>query len=234
MTHTPRFDTIAAASAAVIWNKKERQKMDKYTHDVVAAAEAANGWNAADPEMKFDAKFNTYDEAAAKAAEKNHNPWKDPAEKLNPEDATTGLRYNKGKNKLDLIPPEWSWALGLVLTTGAEKYAPRNWELGMPYSDVLGPLERHLQKWKAGERYDVTDADGTPGTGCHHLAVVAWNALALMTYDLREIGDDDVTQDLIAIFDKIQKRGNNVADGEVRVYSRKKETEDAVDTSDRS
>ena len=119
-----------------------------------------------------------------------------------------GLRYDKGKNRLDLIPPEWLWALGLVMTQGAKKYADRNWEKGMAYSSVMGPLKRHLEKYNAGERYDMFDADGTPGTGCHHLAIVAWNALALMTYDLREIGDDDVTMDLIALFDQIQNKNS--------------------------
>lgn len=102
-----------------------------------------------------------------------------------------GLRYDTAKNRLDLIPPEWTWALGLVMTKGALKYAPRNWERGMAWSKVVGPLKRHLEKWLAGEVYDI----GTPealGTRCHHLAQVAWNALALMSYELRGLGHDDV------------------------------------------
>lgn len=99
---------------------------------------------------------------------------------------TEGLRYDEGKNRLDLIPPEWEWELGRVLTEGAKKYADRNWELGMDYSKVVGPLRRHLNAYLRGERIDPTD-------GTYHAAKVAWNALVLMTYDLRKIGKDNVT-----------------------------------------
>ena len=96
-----------------------------------------------------------------------------------------GLRYDTGKVRLDLLPAEWIWGLGQVMTAGAAKYEPRNWEKGMAWSKVLGPMLRHVFKWMAGETYD-------PETGCHHLAMVAWNALALMVYQLRMIGQDDV------------------------------------------
>ena len=99
--------------------------------------------------------------------------------------APTGLRYDTGKVRLDLLPAEWIWGLGQVMTAGAAKYEPRNWEKGMAWSKVLGPTLRHWVKWLAGEMYD-------PETECHHLAMVAWNALALMVYQLRMIGTDDV------------------------------------------
>ena len=99
--------------------------------------------------------------------------------------AAAGLRYDTGKVRLDLLPPEWEWALGQVMTAGALKYEPRNWEKGMAWSKVLGPMRRHIVTWLAGETYDAE-------TGCHHLAMVAWNALALMVYQLRMIGEDNV------------------------------------------
>lgn len=95
-----------------------------------------------------------------------------------------GLRYNAGKNQLELIPVEWTWALGLVLTSGAIKYAIRNWERGMKWSYLIGCISRHVAKFMCGERYDAE-------SGCHHMAHVAWNALALMSYDIREIGERD-------------------------------------------
>lgn len=36
---------------------------------------------------------------------------------------TAGLKYDSGKPRLDLVPPEAVMALGYVLTYGAEKYA---------------------------------------------------------------------------------------------------------------
>lgn len=73
------------------------------------------------------------------------------------------------------------------MTEGSVKYPARNWEEGMPWSKIMGPLERHLMKFKAGEQYDLE-------TGCHHMAMVAWNALSLLTHDLRGLGVDDLAR----------------------------------------
>lgn len=100
-----------------------------------------------------------------------------------------GLRYNRGKTKLELIPPEWVYALGLVLTRGSMKYAIRNWERGMAWSICVGCTARHLFCFVCGERYDKE-------TGCHHLAMAAWNCLALMSYDVRGIGENDLVGDM--------------------------------------
>lgn len=96
-----------------------------------------------------------------------------------------GLRKDDGKNMLDLIPLEWIWGLGEVLTQGAEKYAIRNWERGMKWSKMIGCGLRHVVKFACGERYD-------PESGCHHLLHAAWNFLALMSYDLRGVGENDL------------------------------------------
>lgn len=97
---------------------------------------------------------------------------------------TRGLRYNKGKRRYDLLPPDSLAVLADVLTVGAEKYAERNWEAGMPYKDALGSLERHLQDWKAGE-------DNDKESGLSHLAHVMCNAMFLLTWQLRNLGEDD-------------------------------------------
>lgn len=96
-----------------------------------------------------------------------------------------GLRYNAGKNRIDLLPPEWTWALGDVTTKGSYKYEERNWERGMKWSIMVGCASRHVLKFLVGERYDRE-------TGCHHLAMAAWNILALMSYDLRGIGENNL------------------------------------------
>ena len=69
--------------------------------------------------------------------------------------------------------------------SGRTLVIPRNWERGMPWSKVLGPLLRHLYKWTRGEIIDKE-------SGQRHIAMVAWNAIALLTYELRKIGVDDV------------------------------------------
>ena len=107
-----------------------------------------------------------------------------------------GMRMNKGKLRMELTPAEWEWALADVSTKGSLKYDARNWEKGMGWGSMIGCMKRHINKFLAGERYDGDGFDIEAGTtGCHHLAMVAWNALALMTYDLREIGENDLPED---------------------------------------
>lgn len=74
--------------------------------------------------------------------------------------------------------------LAKVFTIGASKYAPRNWENGMSWESVLASLERHKEAFKSGEDTDTE-------TGCLHMAHVAWNALALVSYySIYPQGDD--------------------------------------------
>lgn len=104
-----------------------------------------------------------------------------------------GLRFNTGKNRLDLVPPIWVWALGDVTTRGTEKgYPARNWERGMSWGTCVACAMRHLFKFCMGERYDGVFDKEKGTTGCHHLAMAAWNMLALMTYDLQGIGENDL------------------------------------------
>ena len=103
-----------------------------------------------------------------------------------------GKRFDKGKLRMELTLPEWEWALADVSTKGSYKYDEWNWLLGMKWSSMLGCIKRHVNKFVAGERYDGLRYDRKAGTtGCHHLAMAAWNCLALMTYDLRGLGEDD-------------------------------------------
>jgi hypothetical protein len=121
-----------------------------------------------------------------------------------------GLRYNKGKNQIELMPPEWEWALGDVLTKGAAKYEERNWESGMSWSSMVGCAKRHLLKFQLGERYDGDELNIEAGTtGCHHLAMAAWNLLALMSYDLRKIGTNDMPVLQLDLFDDVNADKSN-------------------------
>jgi hypothetical protein len=96
-----------------------------------------------------------------------------------------GLRYDTGKLRLDLLPAEWELELARITTEGSKKYAPRNWEKGMAWSKMIGCFRRHVLKFMLGEKYDKE-------TGCHHLGLAAWNLLALMSYDMRKLGDNDL------------------------------------------
>lgn len=98
----------------------------------------------------------------------------------------TGLRYNQGKPRYDLVH---TWAheqMVNVLTAGAKKYAPRNWEGGMEWSKVLASLKRHLAAIENGEDFDKE-------TGELHAAHLACNAHFLTAYyKIFPQGDDRV------------------------------------------
>jgi hypothetical protein len=65
-----------------------------------------------------------------------------------------GLRKNEGKLRMDLVPESAINGIAKVLTFGAEKYAPNNWRLGMPWSKVTSSLKRHLAAIDRGEDFD--------------------------------------------------------------------------------
>lgn len=94
-------------------------------------------------------------------------------------------RYDKGKLRFDLLPGDGVEELVRVFTYGAQKYADRNWELGMSWSRCLASLFRHV--WAFFYKHESFDEE----SGCHHMAHATWNALALVVYDLRKIGTDD-------------------------------------------
>lgn len=70
-----------------------------------------------------------------------------------------------------LIPSTALRRLAKLYAEGAVKYAPRNWEKGLPYSKTIDHLQEHIEKWKEG---DTTE---------DHLARTAWGIFALMFYE---------------------------------------------------
>jgi len=94
-----------------------------------------------------------------------------------PKTLKTAVRYNIGKPKLSLIDPYFQEQLGKVLTMGAEKYNSNDWRRGMPWTEVLDSLERHVLKFKS-EDFDDLDEE----SGIQHMAHVACNAMFLIWY----------------------------------------------------
>lgn len=76
-----------------------------------------------------------------------------------------------GKPRPELVSPFATERVARLSADGAVKYAPRNWEAGMPFSRCVASLERHLLAFKMGK----VDED--------HLAAIAWNAQALLHYE---------------------------------------------------
>jgi hypothetical protein len=126
-----------------------------------------------------------------------------------------GLRFNTGKIRYDLIHPVGQEGLARVLTKGAKKYAPKNWEKGMSWSDKLIPsMNRHFEAIKAGEDYDFDPnceacQKGTPGgdindwyctnhTGELHADLLQTNAHFLSSYYKIYPEGDDRTHNYLA------------------------------------
>lgn len=101
-------------------------------------------------------------------------------------DPITGGKKGSKLARFSLIPPEFLWALAEHYGRGALKYEDNNWLKGYKWSLSLDALERHLNLFRQGERYDQE-------TGTHHLIAVAWHACALFIFDLRSLGTDDIT-----------------------------------------
>jgi hypothetical protein len=93
---------------------------------------------------------------------------------------TEGTKYDMGKIRYDLIPPECLEELAKVYTGGASKYDDWNWAKGIKYSRVYGALMRHVQDWYKGGEVNHDDFD------LHLLAHVAWNAFTLLYYELHK------------------------------------------------
>jgi len=96
-----------------------------------------------------------------------------------------GVKFDNDKLRWDLLPRDALEELVKVYTLGAKKYGDNNYLNGMDWSRIIGALERHLTAFIKGETHDKED-------GQHHLASVVWNALTLLTYDLRKIPNDNI------------------------------------------
>lgn len=94
------------------------------------------------------------------------------------------MRFNKGKVRMELVPPDVIEGLAQVYTKGAEKYEANNWMKGAPWQEGVGSLMRHLTTWRQGISNDSE-------TGLNHLLHVAWNALTLYYYERHGLGEDD-------------------------------------------
>lgn len=82
------------------------------------------------------------------------------------------LRFNQGKPKyslLDLGSFEWTVE---VLEFGAEKYERNNWKKGLPLSEILDSLMRHVKGLQNGEFLD-------PESGLPHIGHLGCNVMFL-------------------------------------------------------
>lgn len=94
------------------------------------------------------------------------------------------VKYDADKPRTDLLPVRPLIDISNVLTFGAHKYQPRNWEKGFDWERAYGAALRHLFAWQAGE-----DAD--PETGLNPLAHAACEILFLLEFTHTGAGQDN-------------------------------------------
>ena len=89
---------------------------------------------------------------------------------------TGAVRDGGKKPSLQYISPHFMLRLGEWLRFACEDrlphpYPPRNWEKGMPMSQCVASLQRHVEKFKLG---DISE---------DHVAAMGFNAMALAHYE---------------------------------------------------
>lgn len=90
---------------------------------------------------------------------------------------TSGVKYDDGKLRYDLVPVRAERLLVEVLTYGAVKYAPDGWRTVPNAKErYTAALLRHFAAWRAGERDDAE-------SGLPHIAHVLCNAAFLSELD---------------------------------------------------
>ena len=73
-----------------------------------------------------------------------------------------------GKGRYDLTCPHADFREARVFEKGAEKYAERNWEKGMPVMNFLDSAKRHLNQLLEGDQLE------------DHAAQLRWNVSCYM------------------------------------------------------
>lgn len=81
----------------------------------------------------------------------NEKAMQDSGERINYGEGRAIRQPTTGKGRFDLIAPEMLFRLSKWLQKGAEKYAPRNWELGIPISRCVDSAMRHLTQYLDGQ-----------------------------------------------------------------------------------
>lgn len=160
-------------------SKETRRQVSDF---IVGAAKRIN-WTKANPDVIWE--FNP---ATNQMVRKNMAVFVDDSSSNEPEEEASsteqGLRYNEGKLPFHLIPPEVEVALAAALLYGAQKYAPRNWEKGLSWSETYASLRRHLNAWYSGEEFDYE-------SDLPHLYLALANIAFLLTFEERGVGTDD-------------------------------------------
>lgn len=94
------------------------------------------------------------------------------------------MKFDSGKLRYSLIPPVATEALAEVLTYGAKKYKPNNWQKAEDFSRYTDALYRHLEAWRSGQEFDEE-------SGLSHLSHALTNVAFLIWYEANKVREDN-------------------------------------------
>lgn len=105
-------------------------------------------------------------------------------EETSSQNSKEALRFDNDKLRFDLLPTEVVIELARAYSMGAIKYGDNNYRKGMAWNRCVRSAFSHFYKWLSGKAIDEE-------TGCHHLALAAWNLLTLLYYEINKVGTDN-------------------------------------------
>lgn len=97
------------------------------------------------------------------------------------------MKFDEGKPKLGLIPPEALVEIARVFEFGAAKYGVNNWRVdgdNTSWISTYSSIQRHLNAWLSGE-------DNDPESGRPHLAHAATQIFIQMIHQMENPQCDD-------------------------------------------
>ena len=100
------------------------------------------------------------------------------------ETLSVGVKHDKGKSRIDLVPPDAIIGMGDVAGYGADKYAARNWERGLDWGRLYAAAMRHMLAFQSGESVDAE-------SGLQHLDHALFSLAMLRSSVERGLGKDD-------------------------------------------
>lgn len=94
---------------------------------------------------------------------------------------SVGRKEDTGKLMYSLVPVEPLREVARVLTFGAVKYEPNNWQkVPDPIRRYTDAMLRHIEAWRGGETFDKE-------SGVHHLAHAICDAMFILYFELKKL-----------------------------------------------
>lgn len=122
------------------------------------------------------------------------------------------MRFDYGKLRWELLPDDAIEKIVEVYSHGSLKYEDDNWRKGMKWNRVIGSMKRHIKAFTTGEDID-------PDSGCLHIAMVAWNAITLLWYQLEGIDGDNRVK-TCKDFELMIKKPEDIEELQIKLYEK--------------